>query len=128
MPDTASPPTSRVREVLAAAVQALGGQERPGQIQMAEAVARAMTAHEHLLVQAGTGTGKSQGYLVPALLHDRRRQLRHREVHAVLHLHLRDVGVGVEREVHRHRELAGRAADRRHVEHVVDTVDLLLDR
>src|SRR6476659_5811441 len=39
---------------------------------MAEAVARAMTAREHLLVQAGTGTGKSLGYLVPALLHDRR--------------------------------------------------------
>ena len=72
MPETASPPTSRVREVLAAAVEALGGQERPGQIQMAEAVARAMTAREHLLVQAGTGTGKSLGYLVPALLHDRR--------------------------------------------------------
>ena len=72
MPDTASPPTSRVREVLAAAVEALGGQERPGQIQMAEAVARAMTTDEHLLVQAGTGTGKSLGYLVPALLHDRR--------------------------------------------------------
>jgi ATP-dependent DNA helicase DinG len=72
VPDTASPPTSRVRDVLAAAVEALGGQERPGQIQMADAVARAMTAHEHLLVQAGTGTGKSLGYLVPALLHDRR--------------------------------------------------------
>jgi ATP-dependent DNA helicase DinG len=53
-------------------VEALGGQERPGQIQMAEAVARAMTSHEHLLVQAGTGTGKSLAYLVPALLHDRR--------------------------------------------------------
>jgi len=72
VPDTASPPTSRVRDVLAAAVEALGGRERPGQIQMADAVARAMTAHEHLLVQAGTGTGKSLGYLVPALLHDRR--------------------------------------------------------
>jgi ATP-dependent DNA helicase DinG len=53
-------------------VEALGGQERAGQIQMAEAVARAMTSGEHLLVQAGTGTGKSLGYLVPALLHDRR--------------------------------------------------------
>ncbi len=63
---------SRVREVLAAAVESLGGQERPGQIQMAEAVARAMASGEHLLVQAGTGTGKSLGYLVPALLHDRR--------------------------------------------------------
>jgi ATP-dependent DNA helicase DinG len=53
-------------------VEALGGQERAGQIQMAEAVARAMMSGEHLLVQAGTGTGKSLGYLVPALLHDRR--------------------------------------------------------
>jgi ATP-dependent DNA helicase DinG len=58
--------------VLAGAVEALGGQERPGQIQMAEAVARAMEQHEHLLVQAGTGTGKSLAYLVPALLHDKR--------------------------------------------------------
>ena len=72
MPQTDAPPTSRVREVLAGAVDALGGEERPGQIQMAEAVARAMTSGEHLLVQAGTGTGKSLGYLVPALLHDRR--------------------------------------------------------
>ncbi|MGZ4474034.1 MAG: ATP-dependent DNA helicase [Nocardioidaceae bacterium] len=70
MPD--DQPTSSVKEVLAGAVEALGGQERPGQIQMAEAVARAMSHGEHLLVQAGTGTGKSLGYLVPALLHDRR--------------------------------------------------------
>ncbi len=61
-----------VRDVLAAAVDALSGQERPGQVQMAEAVARAMTDREHLLVQAGTGTGKSLAYLVPALLHDSR--------------------------------------------------------
>lgn len=58
-----------VRRVLAAAVSALGGQERPGQVQMAEAVAEAMEEGRHLLVQAGTGTGKSLGYLVPALLH-----------------------------------------------------------
>ncbi|MGI8901863.1 MAG: ATP-dependent DNA helicase, partial [Nocardioides sp.] len=64
--------TATVREVLAGAVEALGGQDRPGQIQMAEAVARAMSSGEHLLVQAGTGTGKSLGYLVPALMHDRR--------------------------------------------------------
>jgi ATP-dependent DNA helicase DinG len=69
---TDAPPRTRVREVLAAAVEALGGEDRPGQIQMAEAVARAMTSAEHLLVQAGTGTGKSLGYLVPALLHHRR--------------------------------------------------------
>ena len=36
---------------------------------MAEAVAAAMTDGSHLLVQAGTGTGKSLAYLVPALLH-----------------------------------------------------------
>jgi ATP-dependent DNA helicase DinG len=58
-----------VREVLGAAVQELGGQERPGQIAMAESVAEAMEDNRHLLVQAGTGTGKSLGYLVPALLH-----------------------------------------------------------
>ncbi|QBX57581.1 ATP-dependent DNA helicase [Nocardioides seonyuensis] len=39
---------------------------------MAEEVAAAMESHRHLLVQAGTGTGKSLGYLVPALLHDKR--------------------------------------------------------
>src|ERR687898_1513119 len=39
---------------------------------MAEAVTAAMSGGEHLLVQAGTGTGKSLGYLVPALLHGRR--------------------------------------------------------
>jgi ATP-dependent DNA helicase DinG len=62
----------RVREVLAAAVEALGGQERPGQIAMAEAVGEALSSHRHLVVQAGTGTGKSLAYLVPALLHDKR--------------------------------------------------------
>lgn len=63
---------SPVAGTLAAAVEELGGQERPGQVQMAEAVADAMTSGTHLLVQAGTGTGKSLGYLVPALLHDKR--------------------------------------------------------
>jgi ATP-dependent DNA helicase DinG len=58
-----------VREVLAAAVAAVGGEERSGQILMAESVAEAMESGQHLLVQAGTGTGKSLGYLVPALLH-----------------------------------------------------------
>ncbi|KHL12109.1 UNVERIFIED_CONTAM: ATP-dependent helicase [Mumia flava] len=61
-----------MRAVLHAAVQAVGGTERPGQVQMAEAVAQAIESGEHLLVQAGTGTGKSLGYLVPSLLHDER--------------------------------------------------------
>ncbi len=58
-----------VNELLAAAVEAIGGTTRPGQVAMAAAVADAMASGEHLLVQAGTGTGKSLGYLVPALLH-----------------------------------------------------------
>ncbi|THJ07351.1 ATP-dependent DNA helicase [Nocardioides sp.] len=58
--------------MLATAVAALGGQQRHGQEAMAEAVAAAMADGEHLLIQAGTGTGKSLGYLVPALLHDKR--------------------------------------------------------
>jgi ATP-dependent DNA helicase DinG len=66
------PGGAEVRKLLAAAVEALGGQERPGQVEMAEAVAAAMADRRHLLVQAGTGTGKSLGYLVPALLHDER--------------------------------------------------------
>ena len=72
MPETTPTATISVRDVLAGAVAELGGEERPGQIRMAEAVARALSTGEHLLVQAGTGTGKSLGYLVPALLHDRR--------------------------------------------------------
>jgi ATP-dependent DNA helicase DinG len=56
-----------VADLLALAVAALGGSERPGQIQMAEAVARAFDSGKHLAVQAGTGTGKSLAYLVPAL-------------------------------------------------------------
>lgn len=59
-------------ELLSTAVAALGGQERAGQVQMAEAVTAAMENGEHLLVQAGTGTGKSLAYLVPSLLHEKR--------------------------------------------------------
>jgi ATP-dependent DNA helicase DinG len=56
------------REVLAAAVKAIGGTERPGQVEMAAAIAECLESNHHLLVQAGTGTGKSLGYLAPALL------------------------------------------------------------
>ena len=56
-----------VPELLAAAVAALGGSERDGQMRMAEAVAHAFDIDEHLAVQAGTGTGKSLAYLVPAI-------------------------------------------------------------
>jgi ATP-dependent DNA helicase DinG len=56
-----------VTGLLATAVGALGGSERKGQVEMAEAVARAFDTAEHLVVQAGTGTGKSLAYLVPAI-------------------------------------------------------------
>ncbi|MDT0457533.1 ATP-dependent DNA helicase [Streptomyces sp. DSM 41527] len=59
-------------DLLHAAVTAVGGTERPGQVAMAEAVAEAVDEQAHLLVQAGTGTGKSLGYLVPALAHGER--------------------------------------------------------
>ncbi|MGD9515742.1 ATP-dependent DNA helicase [Mycolicibacterium sp.] len=58
-----------VADLLATAVEALGGASRDGQIAMAEAVAQAFTSGRHLAVQAGTGTGKSLAYLVPAIAH-----------------------------------------------------------
>ena len=60
---------AEVTELLATAVTALGGAERSGQIKMAQAVADAFERGEHLAVQAGTGTGKSLAYLVPAIAH-----------------------------------------------------------
>jgi len=62
-------PVPEVRDLLHAAVQALHGAERPGQLRMADAVAEAINGGEHLFVQAGTGTGKSLAYLAPALRH-----------------------------------------------------------
>lgn len=57
--------------MLAAAVGAVpGGAARPGQQQMTEAIERSVASGEHLLVQAGTGTGKSLAYLAPALTVD----------------------------------------------------------
>jgi ATP-dependent DNA helicase DinG len=55
--------------LLDAAVAAVGGEPRTGQQAMVEAVTASLASGEHLLVQAGTGTGKSLGYLVPAVTH-----------------------------------------------------------
>ncbi|GAA2195960.1 ATP-dependent DNA helicase [Micromonospora lupini] len=58
-------------DLLAAAVGAVpGGTARPGQQQMTTAIEECVTSGEHLLVQAGTGTGKSLAYLAPALTVD----------------------------------------------------------
>lgn len=66
-----APPRSpaSIEDLLSAAVDAIDGSPRTGQQEMAQAVAKAFDTGEHLLVQAGTGTGKSLAYLVPALAH-----------------------------------------------------------
>ena len=45
---------------------------RPGQLQMARAVEQALAERRHLIVEAGTGTGKTLAYLLPALRTGRR--------------------------------------------------------
>ena len=49
---------SGVAEALGAVVVELGGMSRPSQQRMAEAVGASMQDRRHLVVQAGTGTGK----------------------------------------------------------------------
>ncbi|MET3367343.1 ATP-dependent DNA helicase [Arthrobacter sp. M2012083] len=56
-------------ELLDRAVAGMGGQSRAGQHEMAKHVTRAIETGEHLLVQAGTGTGKSLAYLIPLIAH-----------------------------------------------------------
>ena len=51
----------------------IGGYEnRPGQLQMAEAVDDAFENHHHAILEAGTGTGKTLAYLLPAICSGRR--------------------------------------------------------
>ena len=51
----------------------IGGYEhRPGQLQMAEAVDDAFEKHHHAILEAGTGTGKTLAYLMPAICSGRR--------------------------------------------------------
>ena len=66
---SASATVPGVAELLDAAVTAVGGTRRDGQDAMAQAVRQAIVSGEHLAVQAGTGTGKSLAYLVPAIQH-----------------------------------------------------------
>lgn len=74
MPTTPLP--DAVAQVFAAggllAQQEPGYRERPGQQAMAQAVAQAIAHHECLVVEAGTGIGKTYAYLVPALLSGQR--------------------------------------------------------
>jgi ATP-dependent DNA helicase DinG len=54
------------------ASSALPYEYRPGQLEMAKAVERALGERRHLIVEAGTGTGKTLAYLLPALRTGRR--------------------------------------------------------
>jgi len=63
------PELPEVDELLTVAVEGIGGSTRPGQHVMADRVATAFDTGDHLLVQAGTGTGKSLAYLVPMVRH-----------------------------------------------------------
>jgi len=49
-----------------------GYEYREGQLRMAEAVEKALADRKHLVVEAGTGTGKTLAYLVPAILSGKR--------------------------------------------------------
>jgi ATP-dependent DNA helicase DinG len=69
VPSATSTVLPGVAELLDAAVAAVGGTRRAGQDEMAAAVRAAIATGEHLAVQAGTGTGKSLAYLVPAIRH-----------------------------------------------------------
>ena len=61
-------PAEQARRDLAQVTRALAAAEdRPGQQDMAAAVATAISGRRHLVVQAGTGTGKSAAYLIPAI-------------------------------------------------------------
>lgn len=61
------------RRALEAIVARLpAGEARPGQLEMCSAVAEALAGGRHLVVEAGTGVGKSLAYLVPAVLSGRR--------------------------------------------------------
>jgi len=72
--DSGPPELARAATATLSAVTARlpGAEQRPGQLAMAAAVAEAIAAERHLVVQAGTGTGKSLAYLVPAILSGRR--------------------------------------------------------
>ena len=61
--------TQRVSDLLASLAEFLPGyNRRPGQLEMAQAVSGAITGRTNLVVEGGTGIGKSMAYLTPAVL------------------------------------------------------------
>jgi ATP-dependent DNA helicase DinG len=85
--DTAAPDTATGNQPLPTLFQffspggilsksSLAFEHRPGQYEMAKAVEKAFEDKRHLVVEAGTGTGKTLAYLLPALRLARERQQR----------------------------------------------------
>lgn len=77
MTDAGPRRNARIRASVDAALDAVtagldAAEDRPGQRAMAHAVADALVSGRHLVIQAGTGTGKTLGYLVPAAVTGRR--------------------------------------------------------
>ena len=73
LPSNTVAAVDNVKSALARVTAALpAAEDRPGQQHMATAVNAAVNSGKHLIVQAGTGTGKTLGYLVPAILTDKR--------------------------------------------------------
>ena len=72
MPSPSSAADRAVAALDGAVAAKPGGTRRDGQRRMTAAVAQAIADRSHLLVEAGTGTGKSLGYLVPALVSGKR--------------------------------------------------------
>ena len=74
MAESPEPRTEHVdaRSVLRAAVDALGGERRPGQDALTDAVEATMESGGHLVAEAPTGSGKSLAYLAPAVASRRR--------------------------------------------------------
>ena len=68
MERSARDPAEQAKRDLARVTAALAAaEERPGQQEMTAAIATAIASKRHLVVQAGTGTGKSAAYLIPAI-------------------------------------------------------------
>ena len=74
------PPTPATAALARVVGRKAGGQARPGQQAMCQAVEEALGGAGHLLVEAPTGTGKSLAYLVPAVLFATGAGAEHRRV------------------------------------------------
>lgn len=59
--------TALEHRILTRVLTAMGGRRRDGQVRMIDEGAAALKSGHHVMIQAGTGTGKSIGYLIPVL-------------------------------------------------------------